>query len=96
MKISGLKADMNNVSLKAKIKEMTEPREIMTKFGTATTLTEAILEDDTGTIKLTLWGKQADELEAEQEVEITNAFTKEFRDELQITLGRKGQIKVIQ
>ncbi len=36
-----------------------------------------------------------DELEAEQEVEITNAFTKEFRDELQITLGRKGHIKVI-
>ena len=56
MKISDLKPGMADVNIKAKIVELKEPREIMTKFGSATTLTEAMLEDDTGSIKLTLWG----------------------------------------
>jgi len=95
MQISDLKPAMNEVNLKAKIIELKEPREVMTKFGTATTSTEATLEDETGTIKLTLWGKQADELEEGSEVEITGGFTKEFRDELQLGLGKKGSIKAI-
>jgi replication factor A1 len=95
MKINELKPDMNSVNIKAKITELKEPREIMTKFGTATTLTEAVLEDETGTIKLTLWGKQADGLESEKEVEINGGFTKEFREELQVGIGKRGSIKVI-
>ena len=95
MQISELKPAMNEVNLKAKIIELKEPREVMTKFGTATTLTEATLEDDSGSIKLTLWGKQADELEEGNEIEIIGGFTKEFREELQLGLGKKGSIKVI-
>lgn len=95
MKVNELKPDMNNVNIKAKITEMKEPREIMTKFGTATTLTEAMLEDDTGSVKLTLWGKQSDGLENDKEVEITGGFTKEFREELQVGLGKRGSIKVV-
>ena len=96
MKISDLKSGMADVNLKAKVVEMKEPREIITKFGTATTLTEAVLQDDSGTIKLTLWGKQSEGIENDQEVEIANGFVKEFREELQLTLGRKGTIKVVQ
>ena len=95
MNISELKSGMNNVNIKAKISELKEPREIMTKFGTTTTLTEATLEDESGSIKLTLWGKQSEGLESEQEVEIIGGFTKEFRDELQLGIGRSGSIKVI-
>jgi len=95
MQINELKAGMNDVKLKAKITELKEPREIMTKFGTTTTLTEATLEDETGTVKLTLWGNQSEGLENEQEVEVTGGFTKEFRDELQLGIGRKGSIKAV-
>jgi replication factor A1 len=94
MKINELKAGMNNVNIKAKISELREPREVMTKFGSATTLTEAILEDDTGSVKLTLWGKQADGLEQDQEIEVVGGFTKEFREEIQLGIGRGGSIKV--
>ena len=95
MKISELKSGMNSVNLKAKITELKEPREIMTKFGTSTTLTETTLEDDSGSIKLALWGQQSEGLEEGSEVEVTGGFTKEFRDELQLGIGRKGSIKVI-
>jgi len=87
---------MNNLSLKAKVAEMTEPREVMTKFGTVTNLIEATLEDETGSIKLTLWGKQSEGLEEGKEVEITNGFTKQFRDELQLGIGRGGTIKAVE
>jgi len=95
-KIAELKAGMGNFSLKAKIVNLTEPREIMTKFGTATTLTEATLEDDTGTIKIALWGEQSNGIEEGSEVEITNGFTKEFREELQIGIKKGGSIKVVE
>jgi len=96
MKIEELKVGMNDVSLKAKVVELSEPREIVTRFGSVTTLTEATLEDGTGSIKLTLWGKQSEGIEKGKEVEIINGFTKEFRDELQLGIGRRGTIKVVE
>jgi len=95
MKISDIKPGMSNVNLKAKIVDLTEPREVMTKFGTSTTLTVATLEDDSGTIKLTLWGKDSDGIEQGSEVEIEGGFVKEFRDEMQLSVGRRGSIKVV-
>lgn len=95
MQISELKAGMNNISLKAKVAKLSEPRQIMTKFGTQTTLTTATLEDDSGSIPLTLWGKQSEGIEEGAEVEITGGFTKDFRNELQLGIGRGGQIKTV-
>ena len=93
MNISELKAGMNVTSLKGKIAEMKEPREVNTKFGTTIVLTEATLEDETGSVKLVLWGEQADNLEEGSEVQIEGAFTKEFKDEIQLSIGKKGTIK---
>ena len=95
MNISELKPAMSNVNIKAKIAELREPREVMTKFGNSINLTEAILEDDTGSIKLTLWGDQAQGIEEGSEVEVTGGFTKEFREEIQLSIGKRGSIKVI-
>jgi replication factor A1 len=95
MKINELKPAMSNVAIKAKVTELREPREVMTKFGNAIILTEAILEDDSGSIKLTLWGEQANGIEEGSEVEVTGGFTKEFRDEVQMSIGKKGSIKVV-
>ena len=96
MKIEELKAGTNVDSITGKISEMKEPREVNTKFGTVISLTEATLEDDTGSVKLVLWGDQAKDLEEGCEVEVTGAFTKEFRDELQLSIGKKGSIKVVE
>jgi replication factor A1 len=96
MNIGELKAGMNVTSLKGKITEMKEPREVNTKFGTTIVLTEATLEDDTGSVKLVLWGEQSSGLEEGAEVEITGGFTKEFKDEIQLSIGKKGTIKPVE
>ena len=95
MKIEELKSGMNNVNLRAKIVDISEPREVMTKFGTSTVLSVATVEDETGTIKLTLWGNDSNGIEEGKDVEINGGFVKEFRDELQLNVGRKGTIKVV-
>jgi len=95
LKISELKSGMSNVALTAKVAKMTEPKQIMTKFGTQVTLVNATLEDDSGSIPMALWGEQHNGLEEGASVEITGGFTKEFRDELQLGLGRGGKIKSV-
>lgn len=95
MKINELKSGMNDVNIKAKVVEMKESREIMTKFGSMTTLTECTLQDDSGNIKLVLWGKQSEGIQNDQEVEIAGGYTKEFREELQVGIGRNGTIKPV-
>jgi replication factor A1 len=94
--INELKVGMNNINLKATVADLAEPREVMTKFGTVTQLVEATLEDGTGSIKLTLWGKQSEGIEKGKEVEVTNGFTKQFREELQLGIGRGGSVKVVE
>jgi len=94
--INELKVGMNNLNLKATVVEMAEPREVMTKFGTVTKLVEATLEDGSGSIKLTLWGKQSEGIEKGKEVEVANGFTKQFREELQLGIGRGGSVKAVE
>lgn len=54
MKISELKPRQNNVEVEGIIKEVQEPRSF-NKFGRQLSVANAILEDDSGSIKLTLW-----------------------------------------
>ena len=95
MNVAELKTGMNNVNLTAKVVEISEPRQVTTKFGTQTTLTNATLEDETGKITLTLWGLQSDNIAEGIDVEITNGFVKEFRGNLQLGIGKGGSIKPV-
>ena len=95
MKIGELRPGMNNVEVEGKITEISDPRQIRTKFGTQITLTTAEIEDDTGSAKLTLWGEQSDGVEEGSVVHIKNGFTKEFKGELQISIGKRGTISIV-
>jgi len=94
MKISELKAGSNEVSLKAEVTEVAEPRTVNTKYGT-NTVANAVLDDGSGTVKLTLWGKQISTVKQGDNVEITGGFVKEWNGELQLGVGKTGEIKVL-
>ncbi|MBI4015987.1 MAG: DNA-binding protein [Candidatus Aenigmarchaeota archaeon] len=96
MKISELTSGQNNVNLQATVSSVSEPRSVNTKFGSQTTLTEATLDDGSGkTIKLTLWGNQAEGISEGKKVEIAGGFTKEFKGELQLGVGKQGKLTVL-
>lgn len=96
MKINELHPGMNNVEVTGEIAEISEPKQIMTKFGTQVSLTNCKLKDETGEIQMALWGKQADGIEDGVKVQIKNGFTKEFRDELQLGIGKTGTIEIVE
>ena len=95
MNISELKAGMNNITLTAKISSVADPRQIQTKFGSMTTMTEVHLQDDSGSVRLPLWGQQSDGVEEGQAIEVSGAFTKEFKGQIELGLGRGGKIRVV-
>lgn len=86
---------MNNVNITAKVVEVSEPREVMTKLGYRTRVATTTIEDDAGKIQLTLWGKQIDEIAEGNVIEITNGYISEFRGSLQLNVPRKGEIKKV-
>ena len=92
MKINELRLGMNNINLTAKIVDVSEPRNVRTKMGYQTRVATATIEDDTGKIPLTLWGKQIDEIGEGDTIEVKDGFITEFRGELQLNVPRKGQI----
>jgi replication factor A1 len=96
MKISELTAGQNDVSMTVEVSSVEEPREVTTKFGTRVTLTNAKVKDESGEVKLTLWGDQSSGVETGKKVEIENGFVKDFRGELQIGISKKGSIKVVE
>lgn len=95
MKINELKLGANEVNLTAKVASISEPRNVRTKLGYQTKVATATIEDDTGQIPLTLWGKQIDEINEGDTIEIKSGYLTEFRGELQLNVPRKGEIKVV-
>ncbi|MBU3905112.1 MAG: DNA-binding protein [Nanoarchaeota archaeon] len=95
MKISETQVNAN-ADIVGNIKAIEDLKQVTTKFGTQVSLTVAILEDDSGTIKLNLWGSQSEGIEEGKTVEIKNGFVKEFKGEKQISVGKMGSVKVVE
>ncbi len=94
MKISELASGIKtSVNIKAKIIEISEPRDVMTRFGPAHVAT-AVISDESGKISLTLWNEQIDSVAVNDIIEIENGYITEFRGTKQLNIGRYGTIKV--
>ena len=94
--IPDLRAGLNNVSLKAKVLEVTQPKHVVTRYGNLASLAKALIADETGKIKLCLWNEQIDSVAAGDTVQIENARTSTFRGERQLSLGKKGTLNNIE
>ncbi|MCW1303171.1 MAG: OB-fold nucleic acid binding domain-containing protein [Candidatus Nanoarchaeia archaeon] len=94
MKISELRKGAKNVDVRGVIIEISEPREVNTIYGKKL-VANATLEDESGRIKLSLWEKQIQQVRVGDIVEIKNGYLTEFRDELQLNVGKYGKILVV-
>jgi len=94
MKIAELKTNQSGVEIEATVTAIEEPRQFE-KFGKMIRVTNAIIEDDSGNIKLTLWNQDIDKVKIGNKVKITNGFVNEFKNEKQLTSGKFGKLEVI-
>lgn len=94
-KIEELRFGMRGVDIKAKIIEKTPRKLVITRLGTEAYVSNVRIDDETGTIKLSLWNNQIDMVHIGDEVEINNCYVSSFLGESQLRIGRKGVISII-
>ncbi len=95
VKINELNSGQGSVEVEGSIKEFGEPR-TFNKFGRELTVVNAVLEDDSGTIKLSLWNEDATRFKVGDKVKITNGYVSEFQGEPQLTSGKFGSIEKLE
>ena len=96
MKINELRDGMRRVDLEAKVIQKSEAREVSSRYTNETyRVADATIEDETGTITLTLWNEQVDQVNEGDRVKIENGYIKSFRGELQLNSGKYGSLTVL-
>jgi replication factor A1 len=92
LRIKDLRNGMKQISLKAKVLEIPAPRLVFTRFGNYASVSNAVITDETGTIKLCLWNEQITAVSIGDVIQIENASMSTFRGESQLKIGRKGKL----
>jgi len=91
--IASLRAN-SNATIEGTITAISPVRDVTTARGPGR-VADATLQDETGTIVLTLWGDDAGRYSVGQKIRITDGWVKDFRGKLQISMGRSGKIVVV-
>lgn len=95
MKISELKNGMKRVSVEAKVTEKSDAREVLSRFKDETyRVATAMITDETGTIKLTLWNDQINQVNVNDTIKVENGYVTSFKGEIQLNIGRYGTLTV--
>jgi len=94
VKVSELTVGQGNVDVSGVIKEVGEKR-AFNRYGRELVVSNAVLEDDSGSIKLTLWNDDVDNFKEGDKIQISNGYVNEFQGEKQLTSGKFGKIEKI-
>lgn len=92
MNISELKPGMRNVSVTAKVDSVGQPRTVNLKAGGTNTVADAVISDDSGSIKLSLWGDDIDKIQTGDRISIENGYINTFKNENSISVGKFGKL----
>ncbi len=93
--IKDLQNGMKRVSVEAKVVEKGDPREVKSRFKDETyRIVDAVVADETGSIKLTLWNEQIDQVNVGDNIKIDNGYVTSFKNEIQLNVGKFGTLKV--
>ncbi len=90
--IKDLKPHQENIHVVARVIDAQPPYTIQTRRGTRT-ISNAVLGDETGRVKTTLWGRRAGSLKKGVVVEIEGAWTTSYRGEVQLNIGSQTSVK---
>jgi replication factor A1 len=94
--IRDLRTGMKQVNLKAKVLEIARPTLVFTRFGNYASVANALIADETGTIKLCLWNEQIKSISIGATVQIENARVSIFRGERQLRIGKNGILSIVE
>jgi replication factor A1 len=95
-KIGDLKVGMKKVSLRAEVLEIPESKIVHTRYGTTACVSNALIKDETGSMKMSLWNQQINMVHKGNVIDVKNGEVTWFSGERQLRLGRSGSLSVIE
>jgi hypothetical protein len=94
--IQNLRRGMKKINLKAEVLETTETKVVNTQYGSRVKVTDMWISDETGKVKLCLWGEQASLPSVGDMVQIRGASVRTFKGDNLLSLGRYGTLTILQ
>ncbi len=86
---------MKRVSVEGKVVEKGDPREVKSRYKDETyRIVDAIIADESGSIKLTLWNEQIEQVNLGDNIKIENGYVTSFKGEAQLNVGKFGKLTV--
>jgi len=92
--IRELKVNMRGITVKGRIVEVPPKMLVNTMYGWDAYVSNILLADETGTVRLSLWNEQIDSVAVGDTVHIEKAKVAMFRGGLQLRIGRSGTMSV--
>ena len=91
-KIKDLTPTSKQVNLLAKVVALGEQKEITPRYGSPRRLVEATIGDETGTVILTLWEDQINQVAKDDVIQIDNGFVSLVRGHVRLNVGKYGTL----
>jgi replication factor A1 len=86
---------MKRVSVEGKVVEKGDTREVKSRYKDETyRIADAVIADESGSIKLTLWNEQIEQVNVGDNVKIENGYVTSFKGEVQLNVGKFGKMTV--
>jgi replication factor A1 len=95
-KVKDLEPRMKKIALKARVLEIPKPKMVNTRWGTSAMVSNVLIADESGSINLSLWNHQINRVSVNDVIKIENAKVVRYRGELQLRLGRNGELNVVE
>jgi len=87
---------MKRVEVEAQVVDKGPTRQVQSKFKDEVyNVADAVVQDDTGSIKLTLWNEQIDQLNVGDKIKIENGYVTSFKSETQLNIGKYGKLAIL-
>ncbi len=96
MKIAELQTGMKRVEVEADVVDKGNTRQVQSRMsGETFNVADAVIQDETGNIKLTLWNEQIDQVNVGDRIRIENGYVTSFKSEIQLNVGKYGKLAVL-
>jgi replication factor A1 len=86
-------------SVQGKVSEIGELREFEKEDGTGNVVANLQIKDETGSIRLTLWGEQAyviEDLDIDSEIQIIDAYARiGLNEEIELSVGNRSRVIIL-
>lgn len=95
-KIADVAENNQKYIIDATVEKISEPREVFSKKDNKYhQVADAIVTDDSGSIKLALWNDMIRQVKRSELIRIETAYVSTFKDEMQLNVSKFGRIAIL-